>query len=99
MLDRGMDRFARLVLPAFQPGLHRSSEAYSGGVKRVISRRLGDVADVALIGVTYGLFSRPCPGGFVPGQDKQYLVGFAQLPDGATLDRTEEVIRAWAISR
>ena len=33
------------------------------------------------------------PGGFVPGQDKQYLVGFAQLPDGATLDRTEEVIR------
>jgi multidrug efflux pump len=29
----------------------------------------------------------------VPGQDKQYLVGFAQLPDGATLDRTEEVIR------
>ncbi|OYW34303.1 MAG: multidrug efflux RND transporter permease subunit, partial [Azorhizobium sp. 12-66-6] len=34
------------------------------------------------------------PGGFVPGQDKQYLVGFAQLPDGATLDRTEEVIRA-----
>ena len=33
------------------------------------------------------------PGGFVPAQDKQYLVGFAQLPDGATLDRTEEVIR------
>ena len=33
------------------------------------------------------------PSGFVPGQDKQYLVGFAQLPDGATLDRTEEVIR------
>ena len=29
----------------------------------------------------------------MPGQDKQYLVGFAQLPDGATLDRTEEVIR------
>ena len=29
----------------------------------------------------------------MPGQDKQYLVGFAQLPDGATLDRTEDVIR------
>ena len=33
------------------------------------------------------------PPGFVPAQDKQYLVSFAQLPDGATLDRTEEVIR------
>ncbi len=29
----------------------------------------------------------------MPGQDKQYLIGFAQLPDGATLDRTEDVIR------
>ena len=37
--------------------------------------------------------SRRCRGGFVPAQDKQYLVAFAQLPDGATLDRTEEVIR------
>ncbi|MBV8156662.1 MAG: efflux RND transporter permease subunit, partial [Dyella sp.] len=33
------------------------------------------------------------PKGFVPAQDKQYLVSFAKLPDGATLDRTEDVIR------
>ena len=33
------------------------------------------------------------PPGFVPVQDKQYLVSFAQLPYGATLDRTETVIR------
>ena len=36
---------------------------------------------------------RIVPGGFVPAQDKQYLIGFAQLPDGASLDRTEDVIR------
>ena len=47
---------------------------------------------LALVGVTFGLF-KAVPGGFVPAQDKQYLVGFAQLPDGATLDRTEDVIR------
>jgi multidrug efflux pump len=45
-----------------------------------------------LVGVTYGLF-KSVPSGFVPAQDKQYLIGFAQLPDGATLDRTEAVIR------
>ena len=33
------------------------------------------------------------PPGFVPTQDKEYLVAFAQLPDGATLDRTDAVIR------
>src|SRR5438093_4897366 len=41
---------------------------------------------------TAGLF-KSVPSGFVPTQDKQYLIGFAQLPDGATLDRTEDVIR------
>jgi multidrug efflux pump subunit AcrB len=33
------------------------------------------------------------PPGFVPTQDKEYLVAFAQLPDGSTLDRTDSVIR------
>ena len=47
---------------------------------------------LALVGATYGLFST-VPGGFVPAQDKQYLIGFAQLPDAATLDRTEDVIK------
>lgn len=41
---------------------------------------------------TIGVF-KPVPQGFVPAQDKQYLIGFAPLPDGATFDRTEEVIR------
>ena len=92
-LTRGMDRALGWFFQRFNRAFHRSSEAYSGGVKRVISRRaVVMVAYVALIGVTYGLF-KAVPGGFVPGQDKQYLVGFAQLPDGATLDRTEEVIR------
>jgi multidrug efflux pump len=90
---RGMDRVLGWFFQRFNRFFHRSSEAYGGGVKRVISRRAIVMAGyVALIGVTFGLF-KAVPGGFVPGQDKQYLVGFAQLPDGATLDRTEEVIR------
>ena len=47
---------------------------------------------VALLAVTGGLFKSGARG-FVPQQDKQYLIGFAQLPDGATLDRTEDVMR------
>jgi multidrug efflux pump len=92
-LTRGMDRALGWFFQRFNRAFHRSSDAYSGGVKHVISRRaIVMVGYVALIGVTFGLF-KAVPGGFVPGQDKQYLVGFAQLPDGATLDRTEEVIR------
>jgi len=92
-LTRGMDKIFGWFFKRFNTFFHRGSEAYSGGVKRVISRKAIVMGIyVALIAVTFGLF-RAVPGGFVPGQDKQYLVGFAQLPDGSTLDRTEDVIR------
>ncbi|HEX7863906.1 MAG TPA: multidrug efflux RND transporter permease subunit, partial [Variovorax sp.] len=92
-LTRGMDRVFGWLFRGFNRFFHRGSEAYSGGVKRVISRKtLMLVIYLALIGVTFGLF-KAVPSGFVPAQDKQYLIGFAQLPDGATLDRTDEVIQ------
>src|SRR5262249_30069614 len=77
----------------FNRGFGRGSKAYGSGVKAVTSRKAAVMGVyLVLIGVAFGLF-KVVPGGFVPGQDKQYLVGFAQLPDGATLDRTEDVIR------
>jgi multidrug efflux pump len=91
-LTRGMDRAFGWLFRGFNRFFHRGAEAYSGGVRSVISRKtLMLVLYLALIGVTFGLF-KAVPGGFVPAQDKQYLIGFAQLPDGATLDRTEDVI-------
>ncbi|MGA8785576.1 MAG: efflux RND transporter permease subunit [Polaromonas sp.] len=91
-LTRGMDKAFGGLFRGFNRMFSRGSEAYSGGVKRVISRKtLMLVIYLALVGVTFGLF-KAVPGGFVPAQDKQYLIGFAQLPDGATLDRTEDVI-------
>ncbi|MDR6888849.1 MULTISPECIES: efflux RND transporter permease subunit [Variovorax] len=92
-LTRGMDKAFGWLFRGFNKLFSRGSEAYSGGVKSVISRKtLMLVIYLALIGVTFGLF-KAVPGGFVPAQDKQYLIGFAQLPDGATLDRTDEVIQ------
>ncbi len=92
-LTRGMDRVLGGFFRRFNRVFHRGSEAYSGGVRRVIGRKALMLAIyLVLVGATWGLF-KAVPGGFVPAQDKQYLVGFAQLPDGATLDRTEDVIR------
>lgn len=92
-LTRGMDKVFGRFFGAFNKAFHRGSENYSRGVKGAISRKavmLG--VYLVLVLATTGLF-KAVPGGFVPGQDKQYLIGFAQLPDGATLDRTEDVIR------
>ncbi len=64
-----------------------------GGVRRVIrSSGIALFVYAGLIGLTYLGFSST-PTGFVPAQDKQYLVAFAQLPDAASLDRTEAVIK------
>ncbi|WP_213952904.1 MULTISPECIES: efflux RND transporter permease subunit [unclassified Variovorax] len=91
-LTRGMDRVFGWLFRGFNKLFHRGSEAYGTGVKGVISRKtIMLVVYLALVGVTFGLF-KAVPSGFVPAQDKQYLIGFAQLPDGATLDRTEDVI-------
>lgn len=92
-LTRGMDRVLGRFFRGFNRVFHRGAEGYSAGVKGAISRKaLMMVIYLALAAVTFGLF-KAVPGGFVPAQDKQYLIGFAQLPDGATLDRTEEVTR------
>jgi multidrug efflux pump len=93
VLTRVMDKTLGWLFRGFNYAFGRGVQAYSGGVKRVISRKAVMMGlYLVLIAVTFGLF-KAVPGGFVPGQDKQYLVGFAQLPDGATLDRTEDVIR------
>jgi len=93
VLSRVMERTLGWLFRGFNYAFKRGSEGYSGGVRRVISRKAVMMGVyLALVGVAFGLF-KAVPGGFVPGQDKQYLVGFAQLPDGATLDRTEDVIR------
>ncbi|WP_285425366.1 MULTISPECIES: efflux RND transporter permease subunit [unclassified Pseudomonas] len=71
----------------------KASNGYVGAVGRVI--RVSGVALVVyagLIVMTWLGFSTT-PTGFVPQQDKQYLVAFAQLPDAASLDRTEDVIK------
>jgi len=92
-LTRVMDRLFGWFFRAFNRFFNRSSEAYGGGVRRVISHRAVMLAIyVVMLGAT-GVLFKAVPSGFVPGQDKQYLVGFAQLPDAATLDRTEDVIR------
>ncbi len=98
--DAPKDRFTLLIDRAFgwlfrpfNKMFHRGSERYVSGVRRIVGK--GPVALVVyagLIGLTWFGFNH-VPLGFVPAQDKQYLVSFAQLPDAASLDRTEDVIQ------
>ena len=63
-----------------------------------LTRRLVQIAGVvlvvyaALIGLAGFQFAR-APTGFIPEQDQGYLITVVQLPPGATLDRTEAVVK------
>ena len=66
------------IFRPFNRAFTRGSHAYSSGVGRVLGHKtLMFAVYLVLIGATAYMFHR-VPGGFVPAQDKQYLIGFAQ---------------------
>ena len=93
-LTRLMDKvFGRFVFSPFNRFFDRNSKRYTGAVGGLIRKSsIIMVLYAGLLGLTYFQFANT-PTGYVPPQDKQYLVAFAQLPNAASLDRTEEVIR------
>ncbi|GAA5218164.1 efflux RND transporter permease subunit [Corallincola platygyrae] len=85
--------FGRWLFAPFNKLFDKGARGYTQGVGKLL--RLSGIVVLlygGLMGLTYQQFTST-PTGYVPGQDKMYLVSFAQLPDAASLDRTEEVIR------
>ena len=95
-LTRGMDRIFGGFFRRFNSFFARSSERYVDGVKGVLAHKSLSLGVFAvLLVVTWALF-QVTPKGFIPTQDKQYLIGLVQLPNAASLDRTEETVRRMA---
>src|SRR6202163_4759943 len=91
--QRGINRVLGRFFALFNRGFSRASEGYGHGVRRITAIRGTVLAVFVLLLIsTWGIF-QIVPGGFIPPQDKQYLIGIVQLPDAASLDRTEKVVR------
>jgi multidrug efflux pump len=93
------DSFQRLidgVLGWFFKGFNKvfawSSNAYGNTVARLTRLAIIVLLIYAgLLGLT-GLGFKIVPGGFLPTQDRGYAIVYAQLPDAASLDRTQAVV-------
>jgi multidrug efflux pump len=91
-LQRGIDFAFGWVLHPFHRFFDSLSHRYVWLTGRVLRRSAIALAVYAgLVGLAWLGFATT-PQGFIPQQDKQYLVAFAQLPEAATLDRTTDVI-------
>ncbi len=93
---RIMNRLFGWAFVPFNKLFKRGSARYGTAVQTIRHRKVAALAVYGVL-VLIGIlgFSR-VPKGFVPSQDKRYLVAIAQLPDAASLDRTEAVIRRMA---
>jgi multidrug efflux pump len=89
LLDAALGWFFRLFNRSFDWGI----AGYEAVVRRLLRvSGLVLVVYVGLLALT-GFMFNVVPGGFIPTMDQGYLLVFAQLPDGASLQRNGEVRR------
>ncbi|OQV31595.1 efflux RND transporter permease subunit [Alcaligenes phenolicus] len=89
LIDTLFGGFFRL----FNRFFDRAASSYVGTVRRAVrGSAIVLVLYAGFVGLTWLGFHQ-VPNGFVPAQDKYFLVGIAQLPSGASLDRTEAVVK------
>ena len=92
-LWRGMDTAFGWFFRPFNRVFAWSGQKYGHGVQAILRKSVvALVVYGGLVALTGWSFMK-VPSGFVPTQDKQYLIAFAQLPDGSSLSRTDAVIR------
>ncbi len=92
-LGRWIERIFGRIFTAFNRVFGRFGDRYSTGIGGTIGRapRLLGIYAVLIVVAVFAF--RGVQGGYIPSQDKQYLFAIVQLPEAATIDRTDAVIR------
>lgn len=93
LLTKAMDFLFGWFFRLFNNGFDFLTAAFGDFTKRTVRVAfIGALLYVGLLGLTWVGF-QAVPTGFIPAQDKGYLVVYAELPDGATIDRTDAVVK------
>ena len=90
---RLIDRLFGWIFRPFNRFFARSSQGYQGAVSKSLRKRGVAFAVYAVLLAGAGLMFNIVPGGFIPVQDKLYLIGAIRMPEGASIDRTEALAR------
>ncbi|WP_298577614.1 multidrug efflux RND transporter permease subunit [uncultured Luteimonas sp.] len=94
--SRIIDRLFGWIFRPFNRFFHRSSQRYEGSVARALGRR-GAVFVVYLVLLAgAAVMFKAVPAGFIPVQDKLYLIAGVKMPEGASIERTDAVMKKMA---
>jgi len=80
------------VFRRFNEWFARTTGRYTRGATRVIEHPRTWLAMFGVMLVLAGILYKHVPGSFLPSEDKGYFAAAIQLPDGASLQRTEKVV-------
>ena len=93
LFARWMEQILGRFFRRFNQAFAAAGNGYSRALTLTIRRSgIALIIYAGLIVLAWAGFNA-VPGGFIPSQDKQYLIAVAQLPPAATIDRTEAVVR------
>ena len=95
-LSRLIDRLFGWLFRPFNRFFKRSSERYEGAVSRALGRRGAVFAVYAVLLLGAGVMFKAVPAGFIPVQDKLYLIAGVKMPEGASIERTDAVLKKMA---
>src|SRR5476651_2781545 len=90
---RIIDRLFGWLFRPFNRFFNNSSQRYQGAVSRALSHRGAVFLVYVLLLCAAGVMFKAVPGGFIPTQDKLYLIGGVKMPEGSSLERTDAMIR------
>lgn len=94
--SRLIDRLFGWVFRPFNRFFKRNSQRYEGAVSRALGKRGAVFAVYVVLLLGAGLMFRAVPAGFIPQQDKLYLIAGVKMPEGASIERTDAALKKMA---
>ena len=91
--SRLIDRLFGWVFHPFNRFFKRNSQRYQGAVSRSLGRRGRVFAVYAVLLLATGVVFSSVPRGFIPIQDKLYLIAGVKMPEGASIERTDAALK------
>ncbi|KGQ20432.1 RND efflux system, inner membrane transporter CmeB [Lysobacter dokdonensis DS-58] len=90
---RLIDRLFGWLFRPFNRFFHTSADRYQKGVRKALGRRGVVFAAYAVLLLATGLMFQVVPRGFIPVQDKGYLIAGVKMPEGASIERTDAALK------
>ncbi len=92
-VQRFIDRSLGWFFTPFNRMFGNLSDRYQLGVQKILRASVIGLLVYGGLVLLAGAGFATAPGGFVPSQDKGYLVAVVQLPPAASIERTQEIVK------